>query len=158
VVKRRPVSRALDEAEQPAGGVLFRYIETSGLVAALLDEDRNARLAIMGEGLRFASALTFAEAARALLKARLDGRLTVDEERALLRRLRRFERSCEIADISESVLARAARPFAVEPVRTLDAIHLATVEQLGETPQFVAVVSRDRRVRENALAMGYAVE
>lgn len=46
----------------------------------------------------------------------------------------------------------------MEPVRTLDAIHLATVEELGETPQLITIVTRDRRIRENALAMGYAVE
>ena len=38
------------------------------------------------------------------------------------------------------------------------AIHLATVELLGETPQFVTIVTRDRHIRENAIAMGYAVE
>jgi hypothetical protein len=46
----------------------------------------------------------------------------------------------------------------VEPVRTLDAVQLATMELLGEPPQLVTVVSRDARVRDNAEALGYAVE
>jgi len=46
----------------------------------------------------------------------------------------------------------------MEPVRSLDAIHLATVETIDADSSLVAVVTRDRRVRENALAMGYAVE
>jgi hypothetical protein len=46
----------------------------------------------------------------------------------------------------------------VEPVRTLDAVHIATVESLAEAPQLVAIVTRDHRVRENATALGYSVE
>ena len=56
------------------------------------------------------------------------------------------------------VLARVRRPFPVEPVRTLDGVHLATAESLGEPPQLVTVVTRDARVRDNARALGYAVE
>lgn len=144
--------------DPPSRGATYRYIETSALVAALLEEDATARLAISGEGLRIASALTFAEAARALLHARVAGRIGGSDERARVRRLRRFEQRCEIVGISDSILARATRPFGVEPVRTLDAIHLATVEELGETPQLVTIVTRDRRIRENAIAMGYMVE
>lgn len=158
MVKRGPGRRRTIKAVEPAGGSLFRYIETSALIAALLDEDASARVAVRGEGRRVASALTFTEAARALIHARIGGRLEPDEERATLRRLRRFERRCELVAVSEAVLTRAARPFAVEPIRTLDAIHLATVELLGETPQLVTIVTRDRRLRDNALAMGYAVE
>lgn len=158
MVKPRRAARAAVEPDPPAGGALFRYIETSGLVAGLLDEDATARLAITGEGQRIASALTFAEAARALLHARIAGRVSPDDERALLRRLRRFAQRCEIFAISDSILTRAARPFAAEPVRTLDAIHLATIEEIGETPQFITIVTRDRRIRENAIALGYTVE
>lgn len=158
MVRGRPGRDRKREVVEPAGGALFRYIETSALVAALLDEDATARVAVKGEGRRVASALTFTEAARALLQARIGGRLDLNEERATLKRLRRFERRCEFVAISDAVLARAARPFAVEPLRTLDAIHLATVELLCETPQFVTIVTRDRRLRENALSIGYAVE
>ena len=40
---------------------------------------------------------------------------------------------------------------------TLAAIHLATLESLGETPQLVTVVTRDDRIARNARALGYAV-
>jgi len=56
------------------------------------------------------------------------------------------------------VLARVRRPFPVEPVRTLDAVHIATAETLGEPPQLVTIVTRDTRVRENATALGYGVD
>jgi hypothetical protein len=43
-------------------------------------------------------------------------------------------------------------------VRTLDAVHIATVESLGEPPQLMAIGTRDHRVRENVKALGYSVE
>jgi hypothetical protein len=55
------------------------------------------------------------------------------------------------------VLTRAGRPFPVEPIRTLDAIHLATAELLGEPPQLVTIITRDGRVRDNARALGCVV-
>ena len=85
-------------------------------------------------------------------------RLTADEERAAVRALRRFELRCYLAGVTDAVLARVRRPFPVEPIRTLDAVHLATVELLGEPPPLIVVVTRDTRVRENAEAFGYAVE
>jgi hypothetical protein len=62
-----------------------------------------------------------------------------------------------IISITDSVLTRAGRPFPVEPIRTRDAIHLATADLLGEVPQLVTVLTRDTRVREHAQALGYVV-
>lgn len=104
------------------------------------------------------SGLTLAETGRAILRARAVGRLTADEERAAVRALRRWERRTYVVAVSEAVLDRIRRPFPMEPVRTLDAAHLATVEVLGEPPALVTVVTRDRRVRDNARALGYGVE
>jgi hypothetical protein len=56
------------------------------------------------------------------------------------------------------VLARAGRAFPIEPVRTLDAIHLATAELLGDPPALVTLITRDMRIRENATALGFSVE
>ena len=75
-----------------------------------------------------------------------------------MRALRRFERRCFLVGVTDAVLARVRRPFPVEPIRTLDALHLATIELLGEPPPLVTVATRDVRVRDNAQALGYAVE
>jgi hypothetical protein len=88
----------------------------------------------------------------------VDGRVTAEQERAAVRALGRFERRCYIVAVTDAVLARVRRPFPVEPVRTPDAVHLATAELLGEPPPLTTIVSRDGRVRENAAALGYAVE
>lgn len=137
---------------------IFRYIETSALLAALLENESTAKRAIRASGRLITSALTVAESNRAIVRARFSGRLTQAQERAALRALRTFMRRCDTISITDDALARAGRPFPVEPVRTLDALHLAALELLGEPPALVTVVSRDIRVRENAAAMGYAVE
>ena len=83
--------------------------------------------------------------------------MTAEKEQAAVRALRTFERRCFVLDVDRAVLARVRRPFPVEPIRTLDAVHLATTELLGEAPQLVTIVTRDARVRENARALGYVV-
>lgn len=136
----------------------YRYIETSALLAALLEQDDAARVSVESTGRRFTSALTFAEASRALVRGRVAGRLTPADERAGLRWLQTFRRRCDVVAVAEAVLARAGRPYPLEPIRALDAIHLATAELLGEPPQLVAIVTRDARVSGNARALGYLVE
>jgi predicted nucleic acid-binding protein len=133
-------------------------MESSALVAALLEHDA-AVVARPPHGTQqVTSALTLAEAGRAIIRARSTGRLTAEEERAALRALRTFERRCFVLDVDRAVLDRVRRPLPVEPIRTLDAVHLATAELLGETPQLITVVTRDARVGENARALGFSVE
>ena len=141
-----------------ADAVGVRYIESSALVAALLERDAEALKSVRTRGRKVTSALTIAEAARAILRARAAGRLTADQERAAVRALRRFERRCFLVAVTDAILTRVRRPFPIEPIRTLDAVHLATTELLGEPPPLIVVVTRDVRVRENAQALGYAVE
>jgi predicted nucleic acid-binding protein len=148
---------APQEEDLPSAASALRYIESSALVAAIVERDAEAAAQISEIGPRATSALTLAEAARAVTRARVTGRLTPREERSALRVLRHFaQRSVAIA-ITGEILERSARPFPIEPVRTLDAIHLATLESLGETPQLVTVVTRDDRIARNARALGYAV-
>lgn len=135
----------------------IRYIETSALLAALLEKDTEALAGLRAAGRYITSALTVAEAARALVRARVAGHLDPADEGRAFRDLSRFERRCAIFAITPEVLARTGRPFPVEPIRTLDAIHLATVELLGEPPALVVVVSRDARIRANARALGFVV-
>jgi predicted nucleic acid-binding protein len=145
-------------AKAPTSGadaVGVRYIESSALVAALLERDADALKSVRTRGRKVTSSLTIAEAARAILRARAAGRLTTDQERAAVRALRRFERRCYLVSVTDAILARVRRPFPVEPVRTLDAVHLATTELLGEPPPLITVVTRDVRVRANAEALGY---
>jgi hypothetical protein len=94
----------------------------------------------------------------AIIRARATRRLTPAEERAAIRGLQIFARRCYVVAVTDAVLARVGRPFPVEPIRTLDAVHLATAEELGEAPQLVTIVTRDARVSDNARTLGYGVE
>jgi hypothetical protein len=132
-------------------------MESSALVAALLEHDTAVIEPLTAGTRHVTSALTLAETGRAIIRARASGRLTAADEQAAVRALRTFERRCFILDVDRAVLARVRRPFPVEPIRTLDAVHLATTELLGEAPQLVTIVTRDARVRENAQALGYVV-
>ncbi|MBM3726234.1 MAG: type II toxin-antitoxin system VapC family toxin [Acidobacteria bacterium] len=136
----------------------IRYVESSALTAAVLEDDAAARAAIQTPGQRATSALTIAETNRAVLRARLAGRITAAEYQAVLLTLQKFARRCHIVSVTEAILRRAGRPFPLEPIRTLDAIHLATAEALSDSPELVIIVTRDLRIRENAVALGHPVE
>ncbi len=54
----------------------------------------------------------------------------------------------------------ACRPqprVSVEPIRSLDAIQLATVLVLRDIQPDLRILSLDRRVRENAVALGFEI-
>jgi hypothetical protein len=97
------------------------------LVAALLEGDAAAREALRSPRL-VTSELSLAEAARAIVRARATGRIAAEQERAAVRGLNTFARRAATVNIVPEVLARVGRPFPAEPVRTLDAIQLATLE------------------------------
>lgn len=132
-------------------------MESSALVAALLEHDTPAMQPLPAGTRLVTSALTLAETARAIVRARVAERLTAEQERAAVRALRTFARRCFVLDVDSRVLNQVGRRFPVEPIRTLDAVHLATVAVLDEPPPFVTIVTREARVRDNAVALGYAV-
>lgn len=134
------------------------YAESSAIVAALLEGDTDAGAAFRASSHHVTSALTQAEVRRAIVRARHDGRISGEQERAAVTALVALLESFEILSLSAEILERVGRPFAAEPVRALDAIHLATIEAVADYPRLTTVVTRDRRVRVNALAMGCRVE
>ena len=159
VTKRpSPSAAARRSRAGPAATTRLRYVESGALVAALLEHDRAVLKRLPAGTRRVTSVLTLSEAGRAIIRARVTGRLTEEDEQAAIRALRTFERRCFLLGIDQAVLDRVRRPFPVEPVRTLDAIHLATVELLEEPPQLVTIVTRDERVRANARVLGYGIE
>jgi len=66
--------------------------------------------------------------------------------RALLARV-------DMMEMSEAVLARALEPFPI-PLRTLDALHLATIEFLRSQGDSVELASYDNRLLTAARALG----
>lgn len=163
VAKRRKTLRGSScpsgrTAAAPPDVPEIRYIESSALVAALLEGDDSAIASIRAPGRRVTSILTVLETSRAVLRAHVMGRITGQQQRAALHTLQRFARRCHLVSVTDAILSQAGRLFPVEPVRTLDAIHLATAAALGEPAALVIMVSRDRRVCDNAAALGHPVE
>jgi hypothetical protein len=87
------------------------YIESSALVAALLEHDTDVMKRLPASTRRVTSALTLSEAGRAIIRARTTGRLTAESEKAAVRALRTFERRCFVLDVNQAILERVRRPF-----------------------------------------------
>ena len=60
-------------------------------------------------------------------------------------------------DLSERVLVRARAAVPSEPIRTLDALHLATALIFREALGDLRMLSFDERIRDNAHALGIPV-
>ena len=62
-----------------------------------------------------------------------------------------------LVEMSSRVLTRALLPFAV-PVRTLDALHLATMDFLRAEGLTIELATYDRRLADAAKALGFGLE
>ncbi|MDZ4257139.1 MAG: type II toxin-antitoxin system VapC family toxin [Gemmatimonadales bacterium] len=151
---RRRAGRVADHPVSGDGPTL--YLESSAVVASLIEGDAAAMTAIR-QARTAASALTFAEARRSLLRATLSGRLSGEEVAIAETELRRIESGCMILGVDDLILARAGRRYPMEPVRTLDAIHLATAERIDDPAAPITILTRDARIRENSVLLGMRV-
>ncbi|CAN5661569.1 hypothetical protein BH18ACT15_BH18ACT15_01210 [soil metagenome] len=112
------------------------YVDTSVLLAQLLAEDRRPPESLWKEPLISSRLILYETWVRvnALKLSSSHGEST----RALLSRL-------SLLELSPLVLTRALEPFPV-PVRTLDALHLASIEYLREQRLSVRLASYDERM------------
>ncbi len=125
----------------------------------LLDEARapEVREPLGAAVLVLASSLTLIECERVLIRAVATNLLpeaVAAERRAVL--------ACTaghwvVLDLDTEVMERARRPFPAEPIRTLDAIHLATAVLARSLVPDFAVLSLDERIRRSAEQMGFRV-
>ncbi len=135
------------------------YIESSAVLAWLLGEPPAIRILDM---LRTAeqvvsSSLTSVECARGLTRARLLERLTSMQELAALQLLDQAESGWHIQELNAHVLARARAPMPGDPVRTLDALHIASASVLRDGLGPISMLSLDARVRACATGLGFPV-
>jgi len=123
------------------------YLDTSVALAHLLAEDRKPPLALWEQPLVASRLLEYELWTR--LHARRLGTSHGEGARRLVERL-------AILELLPNVLARALEPYPV-PVRTLDALHLASMEFLRARGQDLALASYDDRLTDAARAMGIRV-
>lgn len=130
------------------------YVETSALLRRLLE---NQLEAMAGVEKVVTSALTRLEAERALVRARWAGRIDEAASARLIGAVDRFLSASDVMAVDDQVLAKAGQVFPAEPIRALDALHLASALVWRERRNVLAVVSCDDRIRENARALGFVV-
>jgi predicted nucleic acid-binding protein len=120
-----------------------------------------------GEGIRAAlaaavkvtsSRLALIETRRVVRRAEREGRITAAQSADLLAVFAQAASTWAILEISEEIARRAEDGFPNEPVRTLDAIHLASALFLRQSFPDLVILSADERLRANAALLGFSAE
>jgi hypothetical protein len=125
----------------------LNYLDSSVLLAHLLMEERRPPTAFW-EQVSISSRLLEYEVWNRVW-ARGLGQSHRDEVHATLRRI-------EMIELSPVSLRRALGPFPVG-VRTLDALHLATMDFIRESGESVQLASYDNRLIGGAQALGISI-
>ena len=120
------------------------YLDSSVVLAQIFSEDRTPPPEIWAEKLISSRLLEYE------LWNRVHARKLGRSHGAHIAGL---SRDIELIDLGTNVLARAIEPFPL-PVRTLDALHLATIEYLRSEAIAVELASYDARLKAGAAALG----
>lgn len=132
------------------------YAETSAVLRWLLGGPRGEEIRRLLGGAEnvFASRLTIVEAQRALLRAVTQGEITEAESLEAAADLAAASSRWALVEILPAIAERAGQRFPVEPIRTLDAIHLATALLLVAEVGPLSVLTTDERISKNAPLLG----
>jgi predicted nucleic acid-binding protein len=133
------------------------YAESSAILAWLLDEPTapEIRTALAGADIVLASDLTVLECHRALIRTVRIGQLTEVEAADERARLSQAAAHWTFLGLATDILERARRPFPVEPIRTLDALHLASALVAQQAVPGIVLLTLDHRVRSCARELGF---
>ena len=133
------------------------YAESSAVLAWLLGEERGgdvAEILAAADGV-IASDLTVVECERVLIRAWSNGAISEAERNDQSSALARVATHWTRLRMDELVVERARRPFPIEPIRTLDALHLASALTARAVAPDLRVLTLDQRIRENAERLGF---
>lgn len=133
--------------------ITWLYVESSALLEWLLAQPAGSDVQreLAAAPRLVASQLTILECCRAI--ARIAGR----QQSVALAALHAVLPTLDLAPVDLGLMDSLGRPFALEPVRTLDAIHLSTATRLRIPGEIVGLLALDGRVRANAAALGFEV-
>lgn len=136
------------------------YAESSAVLAWLLDEPTAPVVRrLLGDAeIVVASDLTLIESDRVLLRAVALKELTEAEAAGRRAHLVAAATHWQVLRIAAEVVDRARLPFPGDPIRTLDAIHLASLLVARSAVIGLRLLSLDERVRQAAKELGVAVE
>lgn len=135
------------------------YAESSAVLAWLFGEPRSedVRKILAGAEVVLASELTLMECARVLVRGTATG--LISEALAADRRgvLNQVSEHWAILGLDAEICDRVRRPFPIEPIRTLDAIHLASALMARSVVPGTQLLTLDDRIRSCAKALGLEV-
>ncbi len=104
----------------------------------------------------YASRILLVEVGRVIDRCRLAGDIHDEQVEQLQRETRRVLRSVEILALSERILVRAAGSMPTV-LGSLDAIHLATAQELAATRAALVLATHDKQLARAARASGLDV-
>jgi hypothetical protein len=123
------------------------YLDSSVVLAQLFGEQRTLPLAVGDEYLTSSQLLQYEVWNRIHARGLMGSHSHITQ--GLLNRV-------TLLALSPPILARALEPFPVA-VRTLDALHLASIEYLRQREQEIMLATFDRRLLAGALALGISI-
>ena len=135
------------------------YAESSAVLGWLLDESSAAdvRRSLVAAEIIVASDLTLIECDRVMLRAAALGELTEAEAADRRAHLTAAASHWQVLRIAPEIVERARQPFPGEPIRTLDAIHLASALVARTAVVGLTLLSLDDRVRKAGKKLGLDV-
>jgi predicted nucleic acid-binding protein len=135
------------------------YAESSAVLSWLLGERRGTavRNQLRRAELVFSSDLTLVECDRVIIRARALEEIT--EKKAQNCRSRLIEAASQwlILRLGPEVVERARLPFPHEPIRTLDAVHIASAVIGRSAVPDLAMLTLDDRIRSVAKELGFEI-
>jgi predicted nucleic acid-binding protein len=136
------------------------YAESSAVLAWLLGEEtgRSVREVLQHTELVMASDLTLVECDRVLIRAITTGEIDEAAAADCRAHLNAAASHWHLWRVSADIVERARRPFPAEPIRTLDAIHLATALAVRSAVPGVELLTLDDRIRRAAKQLGFQAQ
>ncbi len=136
------------------------YAESSAVLAWLLGEEAAGRVRrVLAEAeIVVASDLTLVECDRVLIRAVTLGELTEAEAANRRAHLTTAASHWHVLRVGLEIVDRARRPFPGEPIRTLDALHLASALAARAAVTDLALLSLDERVRGAGARLGLPLQ
>jgi uncharacterized protein with PIN domain len=132
------------------------YAETSAVLRWLFAEPDGleVRAALAAASKVTCSRLTPIETRRVIRRAEREARISAAESADILAVFAQAASTWAILELVDDVARRAEDGFPSEPVRTLDAIHLASALLLRQSFPDLVMLTADDRVRANAAQLG----
>lgn len=130
---------------------MILYAESSAVLAWLLEEPAGGEIGrLLARAAHvLASDLTLLECERAIIRGVATSQVSKKDGAKWQETLRRISSHWSLVGMGQEVLERARRPFPIEPIRALDALHVATALIVEKRIPGLTILSRDHRVRDN---------